>query len=310
MILGRFLAAIPLLIAGASLFIAWVWLHALAPAPASSFLAGPAPAEILAIEIVERRVKGSLHTIDLAVTVRLADGRSGIVGGYQRIDGAGAVADVLADQVEDGALRVRAFAGTIYRHDPDLFMLAGGTAIGLIGLFMLPLGLAVVGLAGAGFIRAYAGVIAAVLVVLGGAVGWSGLNQGAVRPLDRLLGERMTAEVVASTWHRLPVTGAAPAGKAVLLPAVLVRLPDGRGEVALQGLPGAVAIPGLDEPAPAVAPGDRVEVTSRASEPGRVRLAGWRFRPLATAGLGAVLLVLGLGIGRRLAGRPVRRGGG
>ena len=295
--IGRLIVAIPLIIAGVAFLVAWAWLHVLADAPASSLLAPVETADVQSIAVVERRVKGDYRTVTLDLAVRLPDGRTGLVNGYRRLDTAAAAAAVLGDQLEGGAIRVRVLGDRIYRHDPDPAMLAGGMFAALIGLFMLPLGLVTLGLAGAGFIRLYRRGLALGLLGLGGAILWAGLGQGGTPLIDRIAAPPVAAEVVEATGQSVPVTGDAPAGSAIILPEVRLRLDDGR-PVSLHGVPGLVA----GHPLP-LAAGDRIAVTL--TGPDSARLRGWSWPALALCGIGGLLAVLGLLIG--LAGGVSRR---
>lgn len=294
--IGRLIAGIPLVIAAAAFLVAWAWLHALADAPASSLLAPVEIASVQSIEVVERRVKGHYRTVALDLAVRLPDGRSGLVHGYRRLDSAAAAATVLGEQLDGGTVRVRVLGDTIYRHDPDPAMLAGGMFAALIGVFMLPLGLVTLGLAGAGFIRIYRRGLALGLMALGGLILWAGLGQGAVPLIDRIAARAASAEIVELPGRRVPVTGDAPAGTVLFLPEPRLRL-DGGGDLPLYGVPGLG--PGQT---PVLAVGDRVGVTLVGAD--RARLRGWSLPALAISGIGLALAVLG---GMLALAGPARR---
>jgi hypothetical protein len=294
--IGRLLTAIPLVIAAVAFVVAWAWLHALADAPASSLLAPVDIATVQSIEVVERRVS-DFRTVAIDLAVRLPDGRTGLVKGYRRLDTAAAAAAVLGEQIEGGTVRVRAPGDTIYRHDPDPAMLAGGMFAALIGVFMLPLGLVTMGLAGAGFIRLYRRGLALGLMGLGGLILWAGLGQGAAPLIDRIIARPLDAEIVDLPGHRVPVTGDAPADTVLFLPEPRLRL-EGGGEISLHGVPGLG--PGQS---PALAVGDRLAVTLVGADSARLR--GWSLPALAVSGIGLALVMLGAMVA--LAGPSRRR---
>lgn len=316
---------IPLLISAVALFLSYIFLHGLrdgpATSPASALLGPELRAEVVAVDVVRTQQKANYFTTDLGITVRYAvDGETveTAVRGYEWVQDLAGAADTIAAQVEGGQvegghLTVRLAPDdphVAYRADPDLFFMGGGMAMGILGLCLLPVGLAA---AVAGFsprregrqgspvlrriIHGYMLVLAVVLVAGGVRVMAAWAFMGPTPLIDRVAGGSGDAVVTATGWEYVTVQGDG-GGIALLFPSVAVRMAEGGMEFGLRGLGGAVLMPGAAEPPPPLPLGTRLTVTPDGT--GMARVAAWPGRALLGVVFGLVPVLIAFAVLRLL----------